>query len=91
MMTDLNNERLAFAKENGADAVVNAQTENVAERVREWTGNEGANVVIDAVCLPATFELSVEVVSPAGHVVVLGFDERAAQVSQLPITKKKLR
>ncbi|MCI3988144.1 zinc-binding dehydrogenase, partial [Bacillus vallismortis] len=35
MMTDLNSERLAFAKENGSDAVVNAQTEHVAERVRE--------------------------------------------------------
>lgn len=90
MMTDLNNERLAFAKENGADAVVNVQAEHVAERVHEWTGNEGANVVIDAVCLPETFALSIEAVSPAGHVVVLGFDERAAQVSQLPITKKEV-
>lgn len=91
MITDLNNERLTFATENGADAVVNVQTEHAAERVREWTGNEGANVVIDAVCLPATFELSVDVVSPAGRVVVLGFDERASQIPQLPITKKKSR
>ncbi|MEC3759393.1 zinc-binding alcohol dehydrogenase family protein [Bacillus halotolerans] len=90
MITDLNNERLTFATENGADAVVNVQTEHAAERVREWTGNGGANVVIDAVCLPATFELSVDVVSPAGRVVVLGFDERASQISQLPITKKEV-
>lgn len=41
-------------------------------------------------CLPATFELSVDVVSPAGRVVVLGFDERASQIPQLPITKKEV-
>lgn len=38
MMTDLNNERLAFAKENGADAVVNVQAENVAERPMNGLG-----------------------------------------------------
>lgn len=51
---------------------------------------EGANVVIDAVCLPSTFETSIDAVSPAGHVVVLGFDERTAGISQLPITKKEV-
>ncbi len=58
--------------------------------MNEWTKNEGANVVIDAVCLPSTFETSIDAVSPAGHVVVLGFDERTAGISQLPITKKEV-
>lgn len=90
MVTDLNEARLAFAKENGADFIVNVQKEDVIRRVHEWTGNEGANVVIDAVCLPSTFALSIDAVSPAGHVVVLGFDENASAISQLPITKKEV-
>lgn len=89
MITDLNDERLFFAKENGADIVINASRENIRETVTQWTKGEGVNVVIDAVCLPMTFELSVDVVSPAGTVVVLGFDERPAPISQLPITKKR--
>lgn len=89
-MTDLNEERLAFAKESGADEVINAGKESVKERVLELTSNEGANVVIDAVCLPSTVELSIEVVSPAGSVVILGFDERPSAISQLPITKKEI-
>lgn len=90
MITDLNDERLSFAKENGADIVINASRENIRETVTQWTKEEGVNVVIDAVCLPMTFELSVDVVSPAGTVVVLGFDERPAPISQLPITKKEV-
>ncbi|MFJ8070951.1 zinc-binding alcohol dehydrogenase family protein [Peribacillus sp. NPDC096447] len=90
MITDLSDERLEFAKESGADITVHAGKEDVQKRVEEWTNGEGANVVIDAVCLPMTFELSFDVVSTAGRIVVLGFDERPSAVSQLPITKKEV-
>jgi len=90
MMTDLSEERLGFANENGADVTVHAGREDVRDRVKEWTNGKGANVVIDAVCLPNTFELSFEVVSAAGSVVVLGFDERPSAIPQLPITKKEI-
>ncbi|MGG0410009.1 zinc-binding alcohol dehydrogenase family protein [Peribacillus simplex] len=90
MITDLSDERLEFAKESGADIIVHAGKEDVKKRVEEWTNGEGANVVIDAVCLPMTFELSFDVVSTAGRIVVLGFDERPSAVSQLPITKKEV-
>jgi L-gulonate 5-dehydrogenase len=90
MITDLSEERLEFAKESGADIIVHAGKEDVQKRVEEWTNGEGVNVVIDAVCLPMTFELSFDVVSTAGRIVVLGFDERPASVSQLPITKKEV-
>ncbi|MBT2643609.1 zinc-binding alcohol dehydrogenase family protein [Bacillus sp. ISL-41] len=90
IMTDLEEERLTFAKENGADEVINAREVSVEEKVMELTDGEGPNVVIDAVCLPMTFELGVNVVSPAGTVVVLGFDERPSQIPQLPITKKEV-
>jgi 2-desacetyl-2-hydroxyethyl bacteriochlorophyllide A dehydrogenase len=90
MVTDLNDERFSFAKENGADVVVNAGREDVLTAVQEWTNGEGANKVIDAVCLPSTFALSLEAVSAAGNVVVLGFVEQPAAISQLPITKKEV-
>jgi 2-desacetyl-2-hydroxyethyl bacteriochlorophyllide A dehydrogenase len=90
MMTDLSEERLGFANENGADVTVHAGQEDVRHPVKEWTNGKGANVVIDAVCLPNTFELSFEVVSAAGSVVVLGFDERPSAIPQLPITKKEI-
>lgn len=90
IMTDLNQERLAFALKNGADFVVNVAEEPVLERIFSITDGEGANVVIDAVCLPSTFEISIESASSAGTIVVLGFDEKPSEISQLPITKKEL-
>lgn len=89
-MTDLNKERLEFAKDSGADVVINAAEESVKDRVMELTDNKGPNIVIDAVGMPATVELSIDLVSPAGSVVVLGFDERPSALPQLPITKKEI-
>jgi threonine dehydrogenase-like Zn-dependent dehydrogenase len=39
--------KLALAREFGADHVINVDEENVVERVRELTGGDGADVVID--------------------------------------------
>ncbi|MGK7378782.1 zinc-binding alcohol dehydrogenase family protein [Planococcus sp. 1R117A] len=89
-MTDLSEERIAFAKESGADEVINAREESVKERILELTNGQGPNVVIDAVGMPATVELSIDLVSPAGYVVILGFDERPSAIPQLPITKKEI-
>lgn len=90
IISDLRKERLEFAKANGADEVIWAGREDVEKKVLKLTAGVGPNVVIDAVCLPQTFELSVRVASVAGTVVCLGFDEQPAAISQLPITKKEL-
>lgn len=90
IMTDLKKERLLFAQQNGADEIINANEESVADKVMELTDGKGPNVVIDAVCLPSTFELGIDLVSPAGTVVVLGFDETPSSIPQLPITKKEI-
>ncbi|RLQ90164.1 zinc-binding alcohol dehydrogenase family protein [Planomicrobium sp. Y74] len=89
-MTDLDEKRMDFAKESGADHVIDAGNESVKDRILELTDGEGANTVIDAVCLPSTVELSIELVSVAGNVVILGFDERPSALPQLPITKKEI-
>lgn len=90
IISDLTNERLAFAKENGADYIINPSEVDVVERINEITNGEGANIVIDAVGMPQTFELSVEVASPAGNVVTLGFNATPSAIALMPITKKEL-
>lgn len=90
IMSDYTNERLAFAKENGADYVINPSEVDVEAKIYEITNQEGANVVIDAVGLPQTFELSVKVASPAGNVVLLGFNATPSAIAQMEITKKEL-
>lgn len=90
IISDFTNERLEFAKANGADYTFNPQEEDIKAKINEITNDEGANVVIDAVGVPQTFELAVEVASPAGNVVTLGFNETPSSIAMMHITKKEL-
>lgn len=90
IISDLSDERLSFAKSWGADYILNASCVNVREEIMKITNGEGANVVIDAVCIPQTFADAVEIASVAGRVVTLGFDSHFSQIPQLSITKKEL-
>ena len=47
-------------------------TEDAAARVRELTDGLGADVAIEAVGVPSTFELCTELVRPGGHVANVG-------------------
>jgi alcohol dehydrogenase len=69
---DLDNSRLERAKEFGADVTINNSSENVVERVQEMTDGLGADVVMEAVGVPATFELCTELVCPGGRVANIG-------------------
>jgi alcohol dehydrogenase len=69
---DLDNSRLERAQEFGADVVINNSSENAVERVQEMTDGLGADVVMEAVGVPATFELCTELVCPGGRVANIG-------------------
>lgn len=90
MVSDVVDDRLAYARECGADAVVNPASEDLVEAVCRWTDGEMANVVIDAACLPQTFAASFDVASVAGRIVVLGMGEQAAPIAQKPFMQKQL-
>jgi L-gulonate 5-dehydrogenase len=90
MVSDVVDEKLDFARQQGADIAVNAAKTNLEEAVRDWTGGEMANKVIDAAAPTPTLELSFKLVSVGGTVVVLSFSESPAQIAPLPIVKKQL-
>ena len=69
---DLADTRLESAKRFGADLTVNNGREDPVAFVREFTDGLGADVVIEAVGVPATFELCTELVRPGGHVANIG-------------------
>ena len=69
---DMASARLDAAKQFGADVVINNVEQDPIAAVRELTGGLGADVAIEAVGVPATFELAVDLVRPAGRVANIG-------------------
>jgi alcohol dehydrogenase len=69
---DLADSRLEAAKLFGADVTVNNSWEDPLEIIRSLTGGLGADVAIEAVGVPATFELAAALIRPGGHVANIG-------------------
>jgi alcohol dehydrogenase len=64
--------RLEKALELGADIVIDNSREDALERVMELTEGLGADVAIEAVGVPETFELCADLVRPGGRVANVG-------------------
>jgi alcohol dehydrogenase len=71
-MIDLDDKRLAVAKEFGATTLVNSSDGKAVERVMELTGGAGVDVAIEAVGVPATFDICVGIVGAGGCVANVG-------------------
>jgi S-(hydroxymethyl)mycothiol dehydrogenase len=69
---DVDDRKLEWAKGFGATHTVNSSREDAVERIRELTDGNGADVVIEAVGLPATYEQAFYARDLAGTVVLVG-------------------
>ena len=69
---DMADSRLEAAKTFGADIVINNSREDALQIVRDLTGGLGADVAIEAVGVPATFELAAQLARPGGHIANIG-------------------
>lgn len=76
LAVDLTESRLAAAKQFGAHAT--ALPGEARDLVHERTGGLGADVVIEAVGVPETFELCTELVRPGGRVANIGVHGKPA-------------
>jgi alcohol dehydrogenase len=70
-MIDLDDNRLAVAKQLGATPI-NSTDGKAAERVMELTGGAGVDVAIEAVGMPATFDICQAIVGAGGHLANVG-------------------
>ncbi|KAK0477914.1 chaperonin 10-like protein [Armillaria novae-zelandiae] len=73
IMIGRNANRVALAKTMGAThGIISGQGVDVVAVVKEFTNGEGADTVIEAVDVPATFEFCQELVAPGGTIANLG-------------------
>jgi alcohol dehydrogenase len=70
--------RLEAAKQFGADVTVNNSREDPLAAVLALTGGLGADTSIEAVGVPATFELATALIRPGGRVANIGVHGEAA-------------
>jgi alcohol dehydrogenase len=78
---DLADSRLEMSKHFGADETINSGRENAVERIKAMTDGLGADVVIEAVGVPETFELCTALVRPCGQVANIGVHGKPASLA----------
>src|ERR1019366_154017 len=72
IMIDQDENRLNVAKTFGATRIINGATEDVIKTIMGLTNGKGVDVAIEAVGIPATFELCTDIIAPGGHIANIG-------------------
>ncbi len=72
IMIDLDEGRLTIAKTFGATATVNSTDGTAPEQVMKLTGGIGVDTAIEAVGIPATFEMCQKIIAPGGVIANIG-------------------
>jgi len=87
LLVDTLASRLARGAALGAEVLEVGADDDLGRAVGEWAGVDGPEVVIEATGVPALVQRSVELVSHAGRVVVVGLsaDHAPVRVGDLPL------
>ena len=72
IMVDLDDSRLEVARRFGATAVVNSTAGNAVATIMKMTRDCGVDTAIEAVGIPATFELCEKIIAPGGVIANIG-------------------
>ncbi|HUJ17474.1 MAG TPA: zinc-dependent alcohol dehydrogenase family protein [Nitrospirota bacterium] len=80
IMIDMDDNRLEVAKKFGATKTVNSRDGKAKDTVMELTGGRGVDVAIEAVGIPATFELCEDIVSAGGHIANIGVHGKSVEL-----------
>jgi threonine dehydrogenase-like Zn-dependent dehydrogenase len=70
---DIDDEKLALARQMGASYTINTLTDDVHKRLMEMTSGFGPDVVIEAVGNPHTYQMAVDEVAFTGRVICIGY------------------
>ena len=72
IMIDLDDNRLEVAKRFGATATINSANGKALEALMAMTDGRGVDTAIEAVGVPATFELCEQIIAPGGIIANIG-------------------
>ena len=87
---DIDDEKLALAKQMGASYAVNTKTEDVHARLMEITSGFGPDVVIEAVGSIPTYQMAINEVAFTGRVVCIGYAKSEVSFQTKYFVQKEL-
>ncbi len=90
IVIDLVQERLDFAKSVGIEYVINSGTENTEERIREITGGDMAQLVMECSGANAAIRSTLDYVSHAGRITLTGWPKKETSIPTDVITRKEI-
>ena len=87
---DIDDSKLALARQMGASYTINTKTEDVHQRILEITGGFGPDVIIEAVGSTVTYQMAVDEVAFTGRVVCIGYAKAEVSFQTKYFVQKEL-
>ncbi len=79
IMVDVDDARLKVAKEFGATKTVNSTDGKAVENIMKHTNNKGVDIAIEAVGIPATFDICQSILTPGGCLANIGVHGKSVE------------
>ena len=90
VVIDVREERLAVARQLGADVVINSGGGDPREELRSATGRPTSDVVMEAVGIGQTVQLATDLSAPGGHLTLIGNVQPSIEQNLQAIISKEL-
>ena len=87
---DIDDSKLALARQMGASYPISTNTEDVHQRLLEITGGFGPDVIIEAVGSTVTYQMAVDEVAFTGRVVCIGYAKAEVSFQTKYFVQKEL-
>jgi alcohol dehydrogenase len=80
IMIDVDENRLAVARKFGATDLIRSSNGSTVNEVMKLTEERGVDVAIEAVGIPATFDICQSIVAPGGHIANVGVHGKSVEL-----------
>jgi alcohol dehydrogenase len=80
ILVDLDDNRLEVSRKFGATRLINSADGKAAARIMDLTQDRGVDVAIEAVGVPASFDICQAIVAPGGHLANIGVHGKSVEL-----------
>lgn len=81
IVVDVDDNRLGVAKSFGATTVINNSDGKAVEKIMAMTDKKGVDVAIEAIGIPASFDVCQNIVAAGGHIANIGVHGKPVQLN----------